>query len=344
MVGVVRNQRALLQHGTEVGALGSATTVRGSPSAVRPSAMNSSNRTRSGPPISTMPSAGARWLTSHTAAATSSAAIGWNRREATERRHHPSPVRDPLHELEELRGANDRVRNRGPVDQLLLGDLRPQVAAVGDAVGPDHREGDEVPNAGLGRGREQVGGGGREELHHRVVLEGRRVRDVDQRLGALEHLGEPLAGERVDARSPVTPGRPRDPPRRDRYDLRTDQACSADDNDLHDLPFARLGVSASSEPFAARLPSHPPGRQWDWLVSRAVRDPPWSLPLERGELLREASHRLAVAGGSPSSRGPRPAPPARRAMAPAAGGTTFTGPRTSDMKAPSASVSHRAIG
>ena len=39
--------------------------------------MNSSNRNCSGPAISITPSAGGRWLISHSAAATSSAAIGW---------------------------------------------------------------------------------------------------------------------------------------------------------------------------------------------------------------------------------------------------------------------------
>jgi hypothetical protein len=51
--------------------------LRRSPTARNPSRTKSSNRNGSGPPISIVPFSGAASATSHTAAATSSAAIGW---------------------------------------------------------------------------------------------------------------------------------------------------------------------------------------------------------------------------------------------------------------------------
>jgi hypothetical protein len=56
-----------------------------------------------------------------------------------------------------------------------------------------------VADAGVVLGRQEVGSEGGEELHHRPVLERGRVRDVDHHRGVLEHVSEPLAGERVDA-------------------------------------------------------------------------------------------------------------------------------------------------
>src|SRR5262249_30330565 len=60
-------------------ASGSLTTSRGSPTAFRYRATISSNGARSGPAISTMPFRGPASATSATNAATSSAAIGWNK-------------------------------------------------------------------------------------------------------------------------------------------------------------------------------------------------------------------------------------------------------------------------
>src|SRR5215813_12320863 len=60
-------------------AWGSSTTVRGSPTAFRNRATISLNGARSGPAISTMPLRGGASATSATAAATATAAIGWNR-------------------------------------------------------------------------------------------------------------------------------------------------------------------------------------------------------------------------------------------------------------------------
>ena len=107
---------------------------------------------------------------------------------------------DAADELEELGRAEDRVGNAGGLDQVLLGQLGAEVAALRQAVGADDRQRDVMPHAG-GRFRgEQVAAGGLEELQDRLVLERRRVRHVDDDLGAGERLGQPLAGDGVDAR------------------------------------------------------------------------------------------------------------------------------------------------
>ena len=84
-------------------------------------------------------------------------------------------------------------------DQLLLDALGLEVALVGHALGADHRQRHVVADARRLLRREQVAGRRLEELEHRRVLERRRVGDVDDDVGALEHLGQALARERVDA-------------------------------------------------------------------------------------------------------------------------------------------------
>ena len=108
-------------------------------------------------------------------------------------------IRDRLDELEELRRMHDRVGDRAGADERLLGQLGVEVTALGgEPIGADHRQRDMVADARVGFGREQVGGRGVEELPCRIV-EGRRVRDVDDYLRALDRLGQSLTGERVDA-------------------------------------------------------------------------------------------------------------------------------------------------
>src|SRR3546814_9417302 len=57
---------------------------------------------------------------------------------------------DAADELEELRRAQDGVGNAGGLDKLLLGHLRPDVAALEQPGGPDDREGDVMADAGGG--------------------------------------------------------------------------------------------------------------------------------------------------------------------------------------------------
>ena len=135
---VGRDERAFAQLGAEVAGVGVGHHRTTDPvRSARTDRPSSSRRNCSGPATSTMPFVGAPTATSATAAATSSAAIGWM---STGGEAHGVAVRggvdDALEELEELGGVHDRVRESGRDDQLLLGDLRPHVPAVRDAVAP----------------------------------------------------------------------------------------------------------------------------------------------------------------------------------------------------------------
>ena len=62
-------------------------------------------------------------------------------------------VGDALQELEELRGLDDRVRDRGFLDQLLLRELRAEVAAFQQTFGSDNRQRHMMSDAGGGFSR-----------------------------------------------------------------------------------------------------------------------------------------------------------------------------------------------
>lgn len=79
---------------------------------------------------------------------------------------------------------------RSARDQLFLGGLGSEVAALGQPVRPDDRQGDVVAYTS-GRLRvEEVAGRGLEELEHGGVLERRRVGHVDDHVGALERVSQ----------------------------------------------------------------------------------------------------------------------------------------------------------
>jgi len=111
-------------------------------------------------------------------------------------------------------------------------DLGPHVSAVRHAVGPDHREGDVVPDAGGLLGGQQVAGGLVEGLHHRVVRPGGRVRHVDDHVRARERLGEPLAANGVDARGRGGGNRLVATFAEDRHEFPADEPAAADHDDL----------------------------------------------------------------------------------------------------------------
>ncbi len=90
-----------------------------------------------------------------------------------------------------------------------------------------------VTDTGGGLGGQQIRGRGAEELHGRPVVEGRRVRHVDDGVGAGQHLGEALAGEGVHPGGRrggngvvAVLGHPT-------HHLRPDQSGAPDHNDLH---------------------------------------------------------------------------------------------------------------
>lgn len=55
-----------------------------------------------------------------------------------------------------------------------------------------------MPDALLRRRGRQVVRGRREEVQHRVIGEGRRIGDVDERVGAGQRVGQTRPGEHVD--------------------------------------------------------------------------------------------------------------------------------------------------
>ena len=116
-------------------AAGSVTTSRASSRAARKRRPRSSSRNRSGPAMSTRPFVGAPTATSRSAAATSSAAIGWISTCAS-RTVEPSVAEssDAGDELEELGRVHERPGDRGALDELLLGDLRAEVPALGQPL------------------------------------------------------------------------------------------------------------------------------------------------------------------------------------------------------------------
>src|SRR6185503_8779814 len=75
--------------------------------------------------------------------------------------------RDTTDELEELRRAQDRIRNAGLPDQVLLRDLRAQVRAAGKSNGADERQRYVRTYAGALLGGEQVRAGRLKELDRR---------------------------------------------------------------------------------------------------------------------------------------------------------------------------------
>jgi hypothetical protein len=151
-------------------------------------------------------------------------------------------VRDALDELEELGRVDDRVGDRGVLDQLLLRDLRAHVAALGQPLAAHDRQRDVVPDAGLALGAEQGAGRRMEELQRRRVLERRGVRHVDHHRRADEGLRQPFAGDRVDA-ARLAGGRLHlvAVVAELGHELRADQPAAADDDDVHGVPFASGG-------------------------------------------------------------------------------------------------------
>ncbi|MNF97205.1 hypothetical protein D3C84_800250 [compost metagenome] len=74
-------------------------------------------------------------------------------------------------ELEELRGAQDRVRNARVFDEFFLSHFRPEVTTFEHALGADHRQCNMVFDAVDFLRREQVFPGRFEKMQRRVILE-----------------------------------------------------------------------------------------------------------------------------------------------------------------------------
>src|SRR3954470_17489237 len=92
------------------------------------------------------------------------------------------------------------VWDPGSSDQLFLGHLGAQVAALREAFGTYNRQGDVMLHAGSRFRRKEVATGRREEVHGGPILGRWRVRHVHDDLNAGERRRQALASERVDAR------------------------------------------------------------------------------------------------------------------------------------------------
>ena len=109
-------------------------------------------------------------------------------------------LRNAGDELEELRRAQNRVRHRRRLDQILLGHLGAKVAAFLKAFRADHGQRHVMAHPSHGFRVEQIASGCLKEPHDRVVLERRRVCDIDDDLGAGQCFCKTLAGQCVDSR------------------------------------------------------------------------------------------------------------------------------------------------
>jgi hypothetical protein len=90
-------------------------------------------------------------------------------------------------------------------------------------------------HAGRLRVRDQVASGCREEVHHGLLFERGRIRDVDDDRCALQHFPEPFAGDRVHAG--IGRGRRRlmSVFTKLRHELGSDQSSAADDYEFHSV-------------------------------------------------------------------------------------------------------------
>jgi hypothetical protein len=117
-----------------------------------------------------MPFRGAAAAASATMAATSSAAMGWNRLGGS-LTMLPSALEAAM-PPRNSRNWVDRmmVRHARGHDQFLLGDLAAEIAVV-RTVYCDDGQRDMVPDAGGGLSRKKVAAGRLEEFQHRLVFE-----------------------------------------------------------------------------------------------------------------------------------------------------------------------------
>jgi hypothetical protein len=95
---------------------------------------------------------------------------------------------------------HDRIGNAGFLDQLLLRQLRSEVAVLRQTFCADDGQRNMMARTGRLLGCEQVAGRGREEIERRPSLERGAIGYVDDDLRAGQCLGEPLAGDGVDGR------------------------------------------------------------------------------------------------------------------------------------------------
>ncbi|MNE54301.1 hypothetical protein D3C80_1490720 [compost metagenome] len=131
-------------------------------------------------------------------------------------------------------------------------------------------------------GRQQVAGGGLEELEHSLVLPGRRIGHIHYHIRAIHRLGQALTGNAVHPRA----GRRRDglvaALTQTVDELRTNEASASDDQDFHGAlsacttaTIAVVRVQACAAAGAASLPAG-----WICLQVSLVFRPNCSIPAQ----------------------------------------------------------------
>src|SRR5262249_10144578 len=88
----------------------------------------------------------------------------------------------------------------GRLDEAFLRDLRPEIAIVGKPFATNDRQGNMVAHAGSSFRGQEVTARCLEKLENCLVFPYRRVRHIDDDFGAVERLGQTLAGDGVYAR------------------------------------------------------------------------------------------------------------------------------------------------
>src|SRR5262249_24130933 len=144
---------------------------------------------------------------------------------------------DATKELHELRRAEQRIGDRRVLDECFLRQLGAKIAAVLKMLGADDRKGNVLLHSCSLLGFDQILSRGLEEIHGRLVLEGRRVRQIDDDLRTFERFGKALACDCVDAGIGRCCESLMPKLRQLAHDLRTDESGSSDYYDLHDFAF-----------------------------------------------------------------------------------------------------------
>src|SRR5262249_14070144 len=104
----------------------------------------------------------------------------------------------------------------------------------------DERKGNVLLHSRSLLGFDQIFPRGLEEIHGRLVLKGRGVRQIDNDLRTFERFGKAFASDCVDACIGRRCKSLMPTLRQLAHDLRTDEPGSSDYHDLHHLPFIEL--------------------------------------------------------------------------------------------------------
>src|SRR5262249_33355908 len=103
-------------------------------------------------------------------------------------------VGDLFDELEELRRAHNRVRNRRGLDEFLLREFGAEVPTLEHSFRPDHGQRDVMTDARRRSFGEEVLRGRFEEFQHGRILPGWRVGYIHYHRSAFERMREAFAG------------------------------------------------------------------------------------------------------------------------------------------------------